>query len=239
MVIILILTAVYMLLPNTRVKFWPAFISACFAGVGFQIFQMVYISGQLWVSKYNSIYGSIAAVPLLMLFMQFSWTIILFGAQLSFAIQNVKQYVFRSEGEHISRRFRDLVALIVMKKVCKAFRHEGAAYSSELLAKEADLPIIIVQDTLDKLVTCRLLVAMHPSKESRAVTYAPASEISSITIKRVLTAMDRLGAENFRMDIYDEYAREWEAIRLARQLPYDELETPVVNIDEEMPTARD
>lgn len=238
-VIILILTAVYMLLPNTRVKFWPAFISACFAGVGFQIFQMVYISGQLWVSKYNSIYGSIAAVPLLMLFMQFSWTIILFGAQLSFAIQNVKQYVFRSEGEHISRRFRDLVALIVMKKVCKAFRHEGAAYSSELLAKEADLPIIIVQDTLDKLVTCRLLVAMHPSKESRAVTYAPASEISSITIKRVLTAMDRLGAENFRMDIYDEYAREWEAIRLARQLPYDELETPVVDIDEEMPTARD
>lgn len=69
-------------LPNTRVKFWPAFISTCFCEVsGFQIFQMVYISGQLWVSKYNSIYGSIAAVPLLMLFMQFSWTIILFGAQ--------------------------------------------------------------------------------------------------------------------------------------------------------------
>lgn len=231
-VIILILTAIYMLLPNTRVKFWPAFISAIFAGVAFQIFQMIYISGQLWVSKYNSIYGSIAAIPLLMLFMQFSWTIILFGAQLSFAIQNVEQYVFRTESERISRRFRDLVALIIMKKVCKAFRHEGSAYSAELLAKEADLPIIIVQDTLDKLVSCRLLVAMHPSKSSRAITYAPASEISSITIKRVLTAMDRLGAENFRMDIYDEYAKEWEAIRLARQLPFNELELPVVDIDE-------
>ncbi|CQB88198.1 putative inner membrane protein [Chlamydia trachomatis] len=230
-VIILILTALYMLLPNTRVKFLPAFTSAVLAGAAFQLFQMVYISGQLWVSKYNSIYGSIAAIPLLMLFMQFSWTIILFGAQLSYAIQNVKQYVFRSESERISRRFRDLVALIMMKKVCKAFRHEGSSYSADLLATETDLPIVIVQDTLDKLVACRLLVAIESTKSSKPITYAPASEISSITIKRVLTAMDRLGSENFRMDIYDEYAQEWEAIRLARQLPFDELELPVVDID--------
>ena len=159
-VIILILTALYMLLPNTRVKFLPAFASAVLAGAAFQIFQMVYISGQLWVSKYNSIYGSVAAIPLLMLFMQFSWTIILFGAQLSYAIQNVKQYVFRKESERISRRFRDLVALIIMKKICKAFRHEGESYSADLLAGETDLPIVIVQDTLDKLVACRLLVAI-------------------------------------------------------------------------------
>lgn len=230
-VIILILTALYMLLPNTRVKFLPAFASAVLAGAAFQIFQMVYISGQLWVSKYNSIYGSVAAIPLLMLFMQFSWTIILFGAQLSYAIQNVKQYVFRKESERISRRFRDLVALIIMKKICKAFRHEGESYSADLLAGETDLPIVIVQDTLDKLVACRLLVAIESKKSSQPVTYAPASEITSITIKRVLTAMDRLGSENFRMDIYDEYAQEWEAIRLARQLPFTELEQPVVDID--------
>ncbi len=230
-VIILILTALYMLLPNTRVKFLPAFASAVLAGAAFQIFQMVYISGQLWVSKYNSIYGSVAAIPLLMLFMQFSWTIILFGAQLSYAIQNVKQYVFRKESERISRRFRDLVALIIMKKICKAFRHEGESYSADLLAGETDLPIVIVQDTLDKLVACRLLVAIESKKSSQPVTYAPASEITSITIKRVLTAMDRLGSENFRMDIYDEYAQEWESIRLARQLPFTELEQPVVDID--------
>lgn len=114
-------------------KLLPAFITALVAVFTFQIFQMLYISGQLWVSRYNSIYGSLA-VPLLMLFLQLSWTIILFGAQLSYAIQNVKRYVFMSESEKISNRFRDLVAILVMKKVCKAFEHQGMEYSAEMLA---------------------------------------------------------------------------------------------------------
>lgn len=230
-VMILILTALYITMPNTRVRFFPAFIAGIVAGFAFQFFQMLYISGQLWVSKYNSIYGSIAAIPLLMLFVQFSWTIILFGAQLSYAIQNVKRYVFRNESERVSRRYRDLVAIILMKKVCLAFRYQGLPYTADLLSEETDLPIIIVQDTLDKLVACRLLNTNEPSTRRHSITYSPASELSTITIKRVLTALDRLGAESFRMDIYDEYAEEWEVIRIARQLPFDVLETPVVDID--------
>lgn len=112
-----------------------------------------------------------------------------------------------------------------------AFRHQGLPYTADLLSEETDLPIIIVQDTLDKLVACRLLNANEPSSRRHATTYSPASEISSITVKRVLTAMDRLGSESFRMDIYDEYAEEWEVIRIARQLPYGELGIPVVEID--------
>lgn len=231
-VIILILTAFYITMPNTKVKFLPSFIAAVVAGFAFQFFQMIYISGQLWVSKYNGIYGSLAAVPLLMLFVQFSWTIILFGAQLSYAIQNVKRYVFRNESEKVSRRYRDLVSVILTKKVCKAFRHQGLPYTADDLSEETDLPIIIVQDTLDKLVACRILVATTPQKSGQQVTYSPASEISSITVKRVLTAMDRLGAENFKMDIYDEFAREWEIIRISRHLPFEELETAVVDLDD-------
>lgn len=230
-VIVMILTIVYMTMPNTRVRFLPALVAGIVAGVAFQLFQMLYISGQLWVSKYNSIYGSIAAIPLLMLFVQFSWTIILFGAQLSYAIQNVKRYVFRNESEKVSRRYRDLIAIILMKKVSKAFRYQQKPYRAETLADETDLPIVIVQDTLDKLVACRLLTAMTPAKSGQPTIYTPACEISTITVKRVLTALDRLGAENFRMDIYEEYSEEWQAIRLARQLPYDELEIPVVDID--------
>ncbi|MBR8704174.1 YihY/virulence factor BrkB family protein [Porphyromonas levii] len=230
-IIILILTAFYITMPNTQVRIVPALIAGVVAGFAFQFFQMFYISGQLWVSKYNSIYGSIAAIPLLMLFVQFSWTIILFGAQLSYAIQNVKRYVFRNESEKVSRRYRDLVAVILMKKVCMAFRYQGLPYTADQLSEETDLPIIIVQDTLDKLVACRLLSANEPSSRRHALTYTPASEISSITVKRVLTALDRLGSENFRMDIYDEYAEEWDVIRIARQLPFEELEIPVVEID--------
>ncbi len=233
-VIVIILTIVYLTMPNTKVRFVPALIAGVVAGVAFQLFQMLYISGQLWVSKYNSIYGSIAAIPLLMLFVQFSWTIILFGAQLSYAIQNVKRYVFRIESQRVSRRYRDLVAIILMEKVCKALRFNALPYSADGLAEETELPIVIVNDTLEKLVTSQLLTEIPPKKKKNVVTYLPAVEVDTVTVKRVLTAMDRLGAENFRMDIYDAYAPEWEAILLSRRLPYDELETPVIDIAEKL-----
>lgn len=229
-IIVIVLIVVYMTMPNTKVRFLPALIAAIVAGVAFQIFQMLYISGQLWVTRYNSIYGSLAAIPLLMLFIQLSWTIILFGAQFSYAIQNVKRYVFKSESEKISRRFRDLVAVLLMKKICKAFRHQGVPYSAEMLAVETDLPIVIVQDTLDKLVLSRLAIEQPPVKSGQSPLFLPATEITSITVKRILTAMDRLGSENFRVDIYEEYSEEWEMIRLSRSLPHSELDTPVVDL---------
>lgn len=229
--IIILLTSMYMTLPNTRVHFFPALIAGIFSGVGFQIFQLIYISGLLWVTKYNSIYGSFAAIPLLMLFIQLVWMIILFGAQLSFAMQNVEHYAFKSESENVSRRFRDLVAILLTKKVCKAFRHQAKPYTASQLSQECGLPIVIVQDTLYKLTLCKVLNEVTPKKKSQGVVYLPATEITTITVKRVLTAMDRLGSENFRIDLYDQYASEWELIRLSRQFPQPELETPVVDLE--------
>ncbi|HBK29181.1 MAG TPA: YihY/virulence factor BrkB family protein, partial [Parabacteroides sp.] len=55
-------TGLYIALPNTKVKFLNGLIAGVFAGCAFQFFQLVYISGQIWVSKYNAIYGSFAAL---------------------------------------------------------------------------------------------------------------------------------------------------------------------------------
>lgn len=229
-VLIAMQTIVNMTMPNTHVKFQPALVAGIIGGLGFQAFQMIYISGVLWVARFNSIYGSFAAIPLLMLFVQLSWTIILFAAQVSFAMQNVRHYSFKSESENVSRRFRDLVALLLTKKICKSFRHQETAYNAEQLAEECELPILIVKDTLYKLVLCKVIVEVNASKRSDGVRYLPAVEISTLTVKRILTALDRLGSENFRIDLYDEYAHEWELIRLSRQFPHDELEIPVVDL---------
>lgn len=228
---ILIFTALYKFMPNTRVRTGPALMAGTLSGVVFQIFQMIYITGQLWVSKYNAIYGSFAAVPLLLLFVQMSWVIALFGAQLAYSIQNVEYYYFRSESEHISRRFRDFIAVVLMKKICLAFKHEGEVYDGEELAKECHLPIIVVNDTLDKLVLCRLLIRQPNPKQTSRPTYLPALDVSTITVRKVTTAMDRLGAENFRIDLYNTYAKEWLIVRDARfSEDPDKMDQPVITL---------
>ena len=87
-IIILFFTLLYLLAPNTRVRFLNALVAGTLVGCVFQIFQYLYINGQIWVSKYNAIYGSFAALPLLMLWLQLSWVICLFGAELVHASQN-------------------------------------------------------------------------------------------------------------------------------------------------------
>lgn len=87
-------TGLYIYMPNTKVRFKPALISGILAGTAHQAFQFLYISGQLWVSRYNAIYGSFAALPLFLLWLQISWTICLFGAELTYAGQNIRNFSF-------------------------------------------------------------------------------------------------------------------------------------------------
>src|SRR5574344_1238636 len=85
---VILLLMLYLVMPKTKVRFVPAFIGALLAGIVLAVFQQLYISGQIWVAHYNAIYGSFAAIPLLLLWLQFSWMIILVGAELSHCIQN-------------------------------------------------------------------------------------------------------------------------------------------------------
>ncbi len=81
----------YVYMPNTKVKLSCAIAPGILAGFAMQILQLVYIHAQIWVTGYNAIYGSFAALPLFMLWVQFSWTICLFGAQLTYTNQNLNR----------------------------------------------------------------------------------------------------------------------------------------------------
>ena len=85
----LLFIVLYVYMPNTEVKFKSALVPGVLAGVAMQLLQLFYIHSQIWVTGYNAIYGSFAALPLFMLWLQISWTICLFGAQLTYTNQNL------------------------------------------------------------------------------------------------------------------------------------------------------
>ena len=91
--------ALYVLMPNTKVKLRCAIVPGIVAGVAMQWLQLFYIHSQLWVTGYNAIYGSFAALPLFMLWVQISWDICLFGAQLTYTNQNLNRYGINLEEE--------------------------------------------------------------------------------------------------------------------------------------------
>lgn len=91
----------YVYMPNTKVRFSSAVVPGILAGIAMQVLQLAYIHSQIWVTGYNAIYGSFAALPLFMLWIQISWTICLFGAQLTFTNENMNRIGFNLESLNV------------------------------------------------------------------------------------------------------------------------------------------
>lgn len=92
MLMSLFFIVLYVYMPNTEVRLSCAIVPGILAGIAMQVLQVVYIHSQIWVTGYNAIYGSFAALPLFMLWIQISWTICLFGAQLTYTNQNLNRF---------------------------------------------------------------------------------------------------------------------------------------------------
>ncbi|WP_329902943.1 YihY/virulence factor BrkB family protein [Porphyromonas pogonae] len=218
LVIIFTFTTIYILLPNVKVKFMPAFISGIVAGIGFQIFQSLYIGGVLWISKYNAIYGSFAAFPLLLLWVQLSWMICLFGAQLSFSIQNVGNFAFEKSSENVSRRYLDFVAVIMAAQITKRFVNSVTPpHRVETIANECKVPMKMANRVIKLLLEIGVIVEVNYGDEDESGYYHPAIDPNKLSAGYVLDLIDRKGSEDFKIDRKDQFHREWNTILASRQ----------------------
>jgi len=211
---ILLFTGLYMYMPNTKVLFRHAFIAAIFAGVGFQIFQYIYISGQIWVSKYNAIYGSFAFIPLLLLWMQLSWVLCLVGAEIAYAGQNIQNYDFEQDSKNISRRYLDFLTLSILALIVKRFEKGEKPYGTAEISNKHKIPIRLAQNILYNLVNIEILIEVKD--KDNYTNYLPAIDINLITVNYLFTKIDRYGSENFKVDNKFEFSDEWKVILESR-----------------------
>ena len=86
------LSVMYKYIPAVKVEYRYAFRSALIAGMFFMLFQYLYLHTQMFMGRLNQAYGILAAVPLFLIWLNFSWQIIIYGAQLTYSFQNVDQY---------------------------------------------------------------------------------------------------------------------------------------------------
>lgn len=163
----------YIALPNTKVKVINGLIAGIIAGCAFQFFQLVYISGQIWVSKYNAIYGSFAALPLLLLWLQLSWLICLFGAELSYASQNVKKFSFERDSKNISRRYKDFLTLLIASLIIKRFANGEKPYTADELSDSYRIPIRVTTQILYMLTELKIITEVVVGNDDRVIHYQP------------------------------------------------------------------
>ncbi|MCM1151242.1 MAG: YihY/virulence factor BrkB family protein [Alistipes sp.] len=196
-VICTLFTIFYLVIPNARVRFSSALTAGILAGTAFALFQWGYLYIQRWMTSYNAIYGSFAALPLFLVWLQASWQILLFGGELSFAYQHVARFGEERESLRISYEQRRKIWLAVMLTVVGQFREKGGATSTETIRRRLELPTRIVNDVLYQLVQAGQLIAVPMSDDDRDMAFMPARDIATITLHGVLKALERAGECHF------------------------------------------
>ncbi len=199
LVIWVMFTVVYYVMPNTKVRFSAALKGALIAGTALRLFTILYITSQMMLSRYNAIYGSFAALPLFLLFLNVSWQVILFGAELSFGYQNIKKYVFEQESYHISLDYRRRVILVVLHRIADNFSKGGDPYDSDQLAQVLNIPVRIVRDVLFDLEQARLIVSIDEDL-AKSEKYLPFRDLSNTRVMDIFKAIEQVGYQNADME---------------------------------------
>ena len=212
----ILFTIIYVLMPNTKVNLKAGFVAGIIAGSIFQIVQWAYISFQVGTARYNAIYGSFAALPLFLMWVQVSWWVVLFGAELSFANQNVDTYEYEPDRYKVSPAFKKVLTLQIAHQLVKNFAKGERPLTDTEISNQFKIPIRLVNSILYDLVESRV-VAQTRTKEDQKFGYQPARDINTLTIKYVIDAIDQTGAKDIPVTRTEELKALFDAIEKFRE----------------------
>lgn len=189
----------YMALPNTKVTFKGAAMGSLVAAILFELLQWAYVSSQIGVAQYNKIYGSFAALPLFLIWVQYSWFVVLFGAELTFAHQNVDHYELETEINNISDRYKRVIALMIANLVVKNFNDGKPALTAIEIAHKLDLPVRLARVVINEFAETGIFseVKMATDKE---IGYQPGISDSKLTVKFIIDKLDEKGVNELPIE---------------------------------------
>ena len=189
----LLFTLGYMLMPNTRVKLLSGLVGGVIAGSAYHLAQLGYVSFQVGAARYNAIYGSFAALPLFIIWIQISWFIVLFGAEISYAHQTADIYEHEPDYENISARYNKLMALQITHLMIQRFVDGETPLTADGISNRLGLPIRLVERNLENLASSGLVTRVR-NDAMDSTAYQPGRDPGYFTVSAVITALDTLGA---------------------------------------------
>lgn len=195
----------YMLIPNAKVKFVNAFVAGAMVGTTFHVIQWLFMTGQMYVTKYNAIYGSFSFLPLVLIWLQLSWLTTLIGSLVCYASQNIGQFAFFENVENISQSYRRRVTVAVMTLIVKRFEMGRKPLTIVGISKGYDLPENLVRLIAIKLHDIGLVAFEEAEGDLGYHPLLPALDINKITVGETLRRLDQYGDSDFIPDFNDKY----------------------------------
>jgi len=187
-----LLTMLYLIMPNSKIPIRSAILGGVVAGTIAQIVQWIYIKFQIGVASYGAIYGSFAALPLFLGMLQMSWMIVLFGAEIAYANEHYETFGFHPDYSQISVSSKKILMLRIFHLVTKKFAVGEKPLSLGQIAHAVEIPVRLVRQLLHELSEVGLVVETAKGIKGE-VAYQPGRTIENITVKFALDEYEKYG----------------------------------------------
>ncbi len=184
-------TLLYAYIPNTRVRFRSALLGGVFAGTLWEIAKYGYTVYAAQSTTYATIYGSLSALPVFLVWLYVTWLIVLIGAEVAFADQNSKTYRQEAHSPNVSQKFKEFLALNIVSLVCEKYHVGEGAVTGRQVSDFFKVPVRLSNELLFNL--SRAAILLETGEEERY--YCPAKPIDQIYIKDVIESLRSMGEE--------------------------------------------
>ena len=192
----------YAFIPYTKVRITGALVGGFLGGVLWQMAQWLYINWQIGAAKYNAIYGSFAQLPLLLIWIYISWLIVLLGAEVNYAWQNINSFVKQRYFGEATPVERQKLAVLLMIVLVRQF-HEGKPLPSvEELSDNFMAPASLISDLFQKLEKAGYTVL---TENADCEVYAPARALDNVRVIDVIKVINMDGVNRVFRGFAEKY----------------------------------
>lgn len=182
----------FIFMPNHHINHRAGLIAGVVTGILYDASQWAYLSLQIGVSGYNAIYGSFAALPLFVVWIQTGWMIVLLGCELAFFLQNYEIYRHNDRFADLSFSLKKIIALQITHVIVQNFSRVHKPLTAAEIAIKLVIPIAIIQPVLSTLTASHILIAFKQQDEMDEA-YQPAIDTNHLTIAFVINALEQCG----------------------------------------------
>lgn len=194
-----VFTLIYIVLPNIKVNLKAAFAGALVATFLFELLGWGYVKFQIGANRLNAIYGGFAALPLFLIWVQYCWYIVLFGAQLAYANQNVDHYEMQDNIQNLSTRYKKVISLLIANLVAKGFYSGEKSLNRLQIAQQLDLPVKLASNIINEFVETGIFVEVKTDVD-KEVIYQPGVTESKFDVKYIFDTLDKNGINSLPME---------------------------------------
>ncbi len=160
-VIILAFALLYLCLPNTQVRIMSAIVGGACGGLLWLGWQWMCIRFQLGITNMNAIYGAFAGLPISLFWLQVNWVIVLLGAEISFAYQNIRTYVHESQLRNLTFSTRLHLAHYIVHEVCRVYRDDDGPWQALAFQQQYNVPIRLLRTVIHDLTEGNVLLEVE------------------------------------------------------------------------------